>query len=89
MMYFSHCIGEFLKPSTSISGRGFCIVDNQVCDGVFDCQDHTDEMNCTNTCVQDEFRCSNGSDRRAGGRCVPLSYVCDRELDCSGKLLMS
>ncbi len=73
-----------MNAQSALAGRGFCVADHQVCDDVFDCQDHSDELNCTNVCTEEEFRCSNGSDWRAGGRCVPLSYLCDREFDCTG-----
>nr|XP_014343518.1 PREDICTED: low-density lipoprotein receptor-related protein 4 [Latimeria chalumnae] len=62
--------GEFMCNS------GLCINAGWRCDGDFDCDDQSDERNCTSSmCTADQFRCKSG-------RCVRLSWRCDGEDDC-------
>lgn len=53
-----------------------CIDQNQVCDEIYQCQDHSDELDCrkqTDTC---HHQCDNKS------RCLPSTFLCDGERDC-------
>ncbi|XP_048017847.1 suppressor of tumorigenicity 14 protein homolog [Megalobrama amblycephala] len=62
------CPGQFACTS------GFCIKKEQHCDGWNDCEDMSDERNCSNV-NEDQFTCSNGL-------CRPQFFVCDRVNDC-------
>lgn len=53
-----------------------------MCIGEVDCTDQSDEANCTqvsttsDTCLNDFFRCGDGT-------CIPPQYQCDGTADCS------
>lgn len=56
---------------------GLCINAGWRCDGDADCDDQSDERNCTTSmCTAEQFRCRSG-------RCVRLSWRCDGEDDCA------
>ncbi|XP_049605860.1 suppressor of tumorigenicity 14 protein isoform X3 [Syngnathus scovelli] len=57
-----------------------CLPKSSVCDGVVDCQDRSDEMNCTRTYAKG---CSSSSYKCANGKCVTtLNPECDGLKDC-------
>jgi len=48
------------------------------CNGITDCQDGTDELNCYHAgCTSDEFQCIRG------GACIKRNMRCDGETSCS------
>lgn len=53
-----------------------CIERSQVCDGVSQCQDRSDELGCSELVEG----CSQECDDRS--RCIPDSFLCDGERDC-------
>ena len=52
---------------------GECILSDHVCDGIPDCNDGYDEVNCT--CSSSSYKCKTGL-------CIPLSKYCDFHFDC-------
>jgi low density lipoprotein-related protein 2 len=53
-----------------------CVRRSDVCDGLNDCLDFSDEASCTQVvCPADYFRCRNGT-------CIPQSKRCDGRFDC-------
>lgn len=57
--------------------NGDCISKSQICDGVFNCADGSDEKSCSkhNMCEPNEFLCNNR-------KCVLKTWRCDGENDC-------
>ncbi|GAB0098092.1 basement membrane-specific heparan sulfate proteoglycan core protein [Sergentomyia squamirostris] len=64
-------------PEKATCMNGECIEKNQICDGVYDCSDASDETGCSraNSCEPNEFRCANR-------KCVAKTWRCDGENDC-------
>ncbi|XP_070582192.1 uncharacterized protein [Ptychodera flava] len=59
--------------------HGICISNEKRCDGVRDCFDGRDEMNCT-VCYGGR-QCDVGLDSHAS-KCIPEDNICDRFPDC-------
>lgn len=53
-----------------------CIEQSQVCDGMHQCQDRSDELGCAKQIEGCAHQCDDNS------RCIPNSFVCDGERDC-------
>lgn len=54
-----------------------CIQPEQLCDGQYDCQDRSDEMDCSTMTKGCHHRCDNNT------RCIPDTFLCDGERDCA------
>lgn len=71
MFNVTECHGEFECRD------GGCIDKNLVCNGEYDCADHSDEIGChmRNGTCPGEFECLNGS-------CIDKNLVCNGQKDC-------
>ena len=54
---------------------GMCVLEDRRCDGFVDCDDYSDEDNCTE-CREGMYHCVNAS------KCIPFSQRCDYFNDC-------
>jgi hypothetical protein len=75
-------VGLFAAPRVCPAGQFQCPDHNctrafQLCDGVKDCSDGADELNCDEPCGQYHFKCNST------GRCIPERFVCDGDQDCN------
>ncbi|RNA36027.1 low-density lipo receptor-related 2 isoform X1, partial [Brachionus plicatilis] len=53
-----------------------CVFKSEVCDGINDCLDMSDESNCpVSYCTNEQFKCRNGT-------CIEKSKRCDGKVDC-------
>lgn len=56
--------------------NGKCIPKSSICNGIFDCDDGSDENSCgANGCEPNEFKCNNQ-------KCVLKTWRCDGQFDC-------
>ncbi|XP_042860326.1 basement membrane-specific heparan sulfate proteoglycan core protein-like isoform X47 [Penaeus japonicus] len=63
-----------LIEATCMNGQ--CIDKDKVCNGVYDCDDASDEMRCNPLgCEPNEYQCDNK-------RCVLKTWLCDSDDDC-------
>ncbi|RZF46289.1 hypothetical protein LSTR_LSTR012000 [Laodelphax striatellus] len=73
----NHCILRAKKPECD---KGFkcdkhrCIPADWKCDGYVDCEDQTDELNCS--------QCPGGMIHCGGSKCIAQSHMCDGVNDC-------
>lgn len=77
------CPDNFTGCSHIGSGGLLCVEPSRTCDGMNDCLNWRDEMNCS-SCNSDAYRCNCAKlqDCKQGRYCVPISNVCDGVNDC-------
>ncbi|CAL4065611.1 unnamed protein product [Meganyctiphanes norvegica] len=74
------CPGEVVPPVKCSFGELLCgdqlscITQKELCDGIANCRDHSDELDCG--CREDEFLCKNGLS------CIGKTLLCDGVTDC-------
>ena len=61
-------------PFHNTCDNGVCVSSDSICDGIKDCDDGEDEINCT--CGHDQFQCNDGT-------CIPVSNYCNHIRNCN------
>lgn len=62
--------------------NALCIPATRHCDGYSDCNDGSDEANCTAiACPSDKFLCPRGGSQSTP-KCIAKSQLCDGKKDC-------
>lgn len=65
------------NPDHFTCANGLCIPAAWECDGLAECTDGSDELNCSSRCSSLEFRCDSG------GQCVQRKQRCDGAKNCN------
>lgn len=92
----------FCLNGTRCSDDEACVLDSERCDGFLDCSDHSDEDNCTCTCVRIicwlgwykrspelGFKCVSLFEQCSGATCWPLLYISGRVVSMVKSLFVS
>ena len=61
-----------------------CVRSLKICNGIYDCEDFSDEMVCTCETVRGMMTCPGAA--TCGRECIPHTWVCDGHSDCPGAL---
>lgn len=77
LLPIAHADGVCSIAEFQCSSSNECIPLSQQCDGLSDCPNNEDELNCPNKeCTADEFDCGGGK------QCILRGFVCDNVKDC-------
>ncbi|KAL4235412.1 lipoprotein receptor-related protein [Mactra antiquata] len=72
----AECENQIICETDPITGTG-CIDKANICDGIPDCSDGTDEENCDFTCGDGQYQCQGSVQR-----CISTAQFCDGTSDC-------
>ena len=71
------CTPRNCSESEFRCGDGRCIRGSLRCNGEFNCDDRSDEINCNTTCSEREFQCISPK------FCINAEWRCDGDVDCA------
>ncbi|XP_022668849.1 basement membrane-specific heparan sulfate proteoglycan core protein-like isoform X5 [Varroa destructor] len=73
-------VSEGCNRDEAACHSGQCVLRKYLCDGDYDCEDGSDELNCAqqSECEPNEFECANR-------RCVSKTFWCDGDDDCGDR----
>ena len=62
-----------------------CLTPYTRCDGIFQCLNGIDELNCSNNsiCQENEFKCENYQGNYNEIICTPYEYIYEKQINCS------
>lgn len=68
-------------PGQYQCANGQCTYPSNLCNGIDECGDNSDEENCENyTCLNTQFRCQGNS--TIPPRCIQSKFRCNKHKDC-------
>ncbi|XP_050433383.1 low-density lipoprotein receptor-related protein 1 isoform X2 [Adelges cooleyi] len=79
----ANCTDFHCTPGQFQCNNNQCIHPMQICNGIADCKDNSDEDDCENyTCLDTDFKCQRGTNISSNPSCISNQLKCNGHKDC-------